>query len=91
MDVRFNNEYCVVTDKSGKTILAQKLTGRVESGYTITKYTDITKIPIAKLPVLKVGEVQEDDKLYSIAGKVSIIDTKPIEIKEIEPIIKLTK
>ena len=82
-DIRFNNEYCVVTDKSGKTIMAQKLTGRVESGHTITKYTDIAKIPIAKLPILKVGEVQEDDKLYSIEGKISIIDTKPIEIKPI--------
>ena len=91
MDVRFNNEYCIVTDKSGKTIMAEKLTARVESGHTITKYTDIAKIPIAKLPILKVGELQEDDKLYSIDGKVSIIDTKPIAIKEIEPIIKLSK
>jgi len=91
MDVRFNNEYCIVTDKSGKTIMAEKLTARVESGHTITKYTDIAKIPIAKLPILKVGELQEDDKLYSIDGKVSIIDTKPIAIKEIEPIIKLAK
>ena len=91
MDVRFNNEYCIVTDKSGKTIMAEKLTARVESGHTITKYTDIAKIPITKLPILKVGEVQEDDKLYAIDGKVSIIDTKPIAIKEIEPIIKLAK
>ena len=91
MDIKFNNEYCVVTDKSGKTIMAQKLTGRVESNHTITKYTDIAKIPIAKLPVLKVGEVQEDDRLYAIDGKVSIIDTKPIAIKEIEPIIKLLR
>ena len=87
MDIQFNNEYCSVTDLKGNIIIAEKLTGRVESGHVITKYTDLAKIPITKLPVLKVGEVQEDDKLYLIDGKVSIIDTKPIEIVK-EPIIK---
>ena len=77
MDIRFNNEYCLVVNEKNETIIAEKLTGRVESGNTITKYTDITKIPIAKLPILKVGEVQEDDKLYAIDGKVSIKEIAP--------------
>ena len=84
MDIQFNNEYCSVTDLKGNIIIAEKLTGRVESGHIITKYTDLAKIPITKLPILKVGEIQEDDKLYLIDGKASIIDTKPIDIKPIE-------
>jgi len=84
MDMKFNNEYCIITDKSGKIILAQKVTGRVETGHTITKYTDLIKIPISKLPVLKVGEVQEPDKLYVVDGKVSIIEKEPITIKLID-------
>ena len=75
MKTRFNNEYCLVVDKSGKTIIAQKMTGMVESNHIITKYTDILEIPIEKIPVLKVGEIQEDDKLYVIDGKVSIIES----------------
>ena len=80
MNIQFNNEYCLVVDKSGKTIIAQKITGMVESNHTILKYDSIEKIPIEKIPILKVGEIQENDKLYLIDGKVSIIDTQPIEI-----------
>ena len=83
-DIRFTNEYCLVTGTEGNTIIAEKMTGRVESGHTITKYTDMAKIPIASLPILKVGEIQEENKLYVIDGKVSIIDTKPIETAPIE-------
>jgi len=85
MDIRFKDEYCIVTDKSGDTIIAEKLTGRVESGHTITKYTDIRAIPIKGIPVLKIDEVAEDNKLYVVDSKVTLVkEVLPIEINPIE-------
>ena len=70
-----------MTDKSGDTIIAEKLTGRVESGHTITKYTGIRAIPIKGIPVLKIDEVAEDNKLYVVDSKVTLVkEVLPIEI-----------
>ena len=90
-DIRFFGEYCIVLDnKTGETIIAAKITGRVETMQAITKYTDIKTIPIAKIPVLKEGEEVEGNKLYNVNGVVTLIkEVAPVEItKEIEPIIK---
>ena len=88
MDLRFNKEICIVTDKkTGEIILAEKLTGRVETGHNMTKYTDVKDIPvqvITKLPILKSDEIQEINKLYIVGDKVLIKEVDPI----IEPIIK---
>ena len=85
-DIRFYNEYCVVTDnKTGELIIAAKLSARVETMQAITKYTDIKDIPIAKIPILKADEIAEVDKLYSVDGVVTIIK-EPIEIIK-EPLI----
>ena len=78
-DITFNNEYCSVTDiVTGEIIIAEKLTGRVETGHILNKYTDIESIPLAKLPVLKEGEIQEVNKLYVVSGKIICNDEKPI-------------
>ena len=87
MDLRFNKEVCIVTDNNtGEIILAEKLTGRVETGHNMTKYVDIKDVPaevILKLPVLKSDGIQEINKLYVVDGKIVI---KEAEL--IEPIIK---
>jgi len=93
-DIRFFGEYCIVTDnKSGETIIAAKITGRVETMQAITKYTDIKAIPVTKIPVLKDGEVAEDNKLYIVDGKVTLVkEVLPIEIiKEIDEKIIIDK
>jgi len=84
-DIRFFGEYCIVTDnKSGETIVAAKITGRVETMQKITKYTNIKDVPIEKIFILKEGEEAEANKLYNVDGKVTLIkEIAPVEINPI--------
>lgn len=72
MDVRFIDEYCIVTDiVTNNNIIAEKLTARVETGHTITKYTDLAVIPIASLPAIPpIGEWIESGKIYAYGSKM---------------------
>jgi len=84
MDMIFDNEICIVTDKkTGDIIIAERLTARVETGQDIVKYKDIKDIPvkvIEKLPILKSDKIQEVNKLYIVDEGIVI---KEAVIKEI--------
>ena len=83
MDIKVKDKYVLILDKKGKTLLAQKITGRIETQQTVKTYDTITAVPVAKLPILKDDEQQEDNKLYQKNGKIVIKEVVPVPIKKI--------
>ena len=83
MDIRLNNEYCTVTDKKGKVILAQFFEKvRMETLQTVNHSAKIADID--KRFVLAVPEdgIVEKNMIYNYNDKVIC----PIETKDVKEV-----
>jgi len=73
MDMKFNNEYCIIKNIiTGEPIVNEFfVSARVETGQQMIKVETLNDIPISDVPQIpEIGEQVEKNKLYSYSGQV---------------------